>query len=488
MQELFQKLNYLDKDELKLVKKCFNFANFAHLRQKRFSGEPYINHSLRVVKSLADLKMDSSTVCAALLHDVPEDTSKTLEDIRREFGREIANLVDGVTKLGKVRIKKAWFIFGPVKKEEFSEFERQIETLRKMFLAMSKDVRIILIKLYDRFDNMQTLNYVPKEKQKRIAEETLKIFAPLAYRLGIGELKGQLEDLAFPYVYPEEYQDLKKEAIPAYQARDKHLEKVKRNVAKHLAKEDIKFDIHGRSKHLYSLYKKLQKPKYSGDLGRIYDLVALRIIVDTIEQCYRVLGILHKLYTPIPGEVDDYIALPKPNGYQSLHTTLFCENGKIVEFQIRTLKMHEHAEKGVAAHWQYSEDKKSVKVPKNKLVWLKELNKFQKNLKDPRLLSEELQLDFFTDHIFVFTPSGDVKDLPLGATAVDFAYAVHTEIGHRCVGAKANGKIIPLDKPLESGQVIEILTSKNSRPKQDWLSFVKSSQARSSIRHFFKNT
>lgn len=481
-EELVKNLKYLKDAELEKIKKAYFFAREAHQEQKRYTGEPYLEHSLNAASTLASWKLDAEAICAAILHDVPEDTKFSIKQIRKEFGKNVAELVDGVTKLGHIRIKKSWFPFRPSKKETLADFERQVETLRKMILAMSKDIRVILIKFADRLHNMQTLQAVEKESQERIAKETLEIYAPLAHRLGMMELKGILEDLAFPYVYPKEYKWLSQLTIPEYKKREKYLKKVKKILEKKLKTSNIPLlEIHSRAKHFYSLYKKLLK--YDKDLSKIYDLVALRIIVPTVEDCYKALGIIHADWKPLVGRIKDYISMPKPNGYQSLHTTVFCEGGEIVEFQIKTVPMHEQAENGIAAHWHYTEQKISNKLPKEKLAWIHQLAKWQKSLRDPKKLYEDLKLDFFKDRIFVFTPKGDIIDLPAGSVAIDFAYAIHTEVGNRCIGAKANGQLISLDKPLANSDIVEIITSKKkSLPKRDWLEFVKTSQARSCIR------
>ncbi|PIR02012.1 MAG: hypothetical protein CO144_00335 [Candidatus Nealsonbacteria bacterium CG_4_9_14_3_um_filter_35_11] len=461
---------------LELIKKAYDFADGAHQGQKRMSGADYINHPLATAYHLAKMKLNSTTIAAALLHDVVDDTPLSNEDIKREFGREIAFLVENISKLGKIKYRGVG---------------RQVENLRKLFLAMAKDIRVILIKLCDRADNLKSLNYLPENKQRRIAQESLEIYAPLANRLGMGELKGQLEDLAFYYVYPKECQELKESVKEKYQQRQEYLRRIKPIIEKELKKENIKpIEIQFRAKHYYSLYKKLKR--YDNDLNKIYDLVALRIIVGNIEDCYKTLGILHKLWRPLPGRIKDYIALPKPNGYQSLHTTVFCIQGEIVEFQIKTPEMHQKAEFGIAAHWYYSEQKglkaylkrKIIKPPEDKLNWIKQLTQWQEETKGilPEKYLESLKIDFFNNRIFVFTPKGDVIDLPEGATPIDFAYAIHTEIGNRCNGAKINGKLESLSSKLHNGDLIEIMIDKNKKPSSDWLKLVKTNLARSHIR------
>ncbi len=484
---LKRKITYLSSSEQKEVLRAFEFAKKAHIGQTRRTGEPFINHGLQTAIFIADLKLDSPTIVAAILHDCVEDTNCSLFEIQKNFGKTVANLVSGVTKLGRIRLVKKWFF---LKKEIESgeDFDRQTETLRKMFMAMARDIRVVIIKLADRLHNMKTLEGVEQNKRLRIAKETLEIYAPLAYRLGMGELKGQLEDLAFPYVYPEEYKNLKRQFTEAFQQRKNYLEKVKKVIQKYLEDEKITAQIHGRAKHLYSLYRKLQR--YDNDISRIYDLVALRIIVNDVADCYKTLGIIHKHFKPLVGRIKDYIAMPKPNGYQSLHTTVFCLDGKIAEFQIRTHQMHEQAENGIAAAWHYSETKGTLdyilkrikRVPQEELRWVQELAKWQKNLSKEQL-NKALEVDFFSDRIFVYTPQGEVKDLPVGSTPIDFAYAVHSEIGDATTGAKINGKMSSLSSALRNGDIVEIIKSKKSKgPKRDWLEFAKTSLARSHIR------
>lgn len=489
--DLTEKLNYLNENDKKLVRRAFIFAQKAHEGQKRNTGEPYIVHGIETAAFIANLKLDSKTICAAILHDVCEDTKCNIIVIRKEFGREIANMVDGVTKLDRVRITHKWVFL--TTKERLPEFDRQVETLRKMIMAMTQDIRVVIIKLGDRLHNMKTLQALPKDKQYRIAKETIEIYAPLAYRLGMGEVKGQLEDLAFPYVYPKEYEELKKKIANKLDEKEKYIDKLKKELTKKLYKADIRCEIHGRTKHMYSLWRKLER--YDNDLNQIYDLVALRIIVANIEDCYKVLGIIHKMWKPLIGRIKDYISIPKPNGYQSIHTTVFAIRGEIVEIQIRTKEMHDRAENGVAAHWHYSEKKgtidyllrRSSKVPREELVWVRELAKWQKALQDNKEVVSSLKSDFFSDRIFVFTPTGDVKDLPQGATPIDFAYAVHTDIGHHLGGVKINGKMEVISHPLKNGDICEIIIKKNARPKYDWLEYAKTSLARSKIKAATRN-
>lgn len=466
------------EQEIALIQKAYDFTEKAHEGQKRLSGEPYITHPLAVADRLLEMRLDTPTIAAGLLHDACEDTGLTIREVKKELGDEIAFLVEGVTKLGRIK---------------YRGLERSAESLRKMFLAIAEDIRIVLIKLVDRLHNMETLQYLPPEKQKRIALETIEIYAPLAYRLGIGEVKGQLEDLAFPFVYPEEYQWLLTTLKDHYEERRAYVERIQPRVAEALAAEKIRFfDIHARAKHYYSLYKKL--PKYDMDISRVFDLVALRIIVEDVEDCYAGLGVIHKLWRPMPGLVKDYIALPKPNGYRSLHTTVFGPEGRTVEFQIRTPEMHHEAENGIAAHWAYAEKKGSdsyikrgaARAPRKELQWIQQLREWQKEFEKPDEFLESLKIDFFKNRIFVLTPKGDVIDLPEGATPVDFAYQIHTDIGDHAMGSKINGKMASLDYALLNGEVVEILTQKNKKPSPDWLRFVKTSFARKHIASVLK--
>lgn len=467
-----------------MIEEAFEFARQAHSGQKRKSGEDYIQHSLAVAKILAEIGMGSRTISAALLHDVPEDTAVTFEEVKKKFGAEIASIVDGVTKLGKLRLRGS-------QKEYF------LENLRKMFFAMAEDIRVVIIKLADRLHNMRTLEYVAAEKQKRIAEETMEIFVPIADRLGIGAIKGELEDLAFKYLDSENYQYVKRLEEKNYKDAEKYINQAAKEIKKELEKSGIGvLEIYGRAKHLRRLYLKLQK--HDMDINRVYDLAAIRIIVSEVADCYETLGIVHKKYRPMVGRIKDYISLPKPNGYQSIHTTVFGPEGKILEIQIRTKKMHDEAEFGIAAHWIYDEKEKKKwlnyiwrkrsKVPEEELTWVKQLREWQKEIgHDDEEFLEGLKIDFFKNHIFAFTPKGDIIDLPEEATPVDFAYSIHSEIGERTTGAKADGKMVPLDYQIRNGQVVEILTAKDrKKPSRDWLKFVKTSLAKSHIRRALK--
>lgn len=488
--DLQDKINYLSEPNKKIVARAYEFAKKAHEGQTRQTGEPFVNHELETATFIAGLKLDHEAIAAALLHDVCEDTKCNQLEIKKNFGSKIAELVDGVTKLGHIRIVRKWLFI--TNEHELKDFERQVENLRKMFVAMARDIRVILIKLADRLHNMKTLDGIDTKKQYRIAKETLEIYAPLAYRLGMGEIKGQLEDLAFPYVYPKEYKDLTRLVVHPRKEKEKYLEKLKIRILKKLAKANIRAEASGRAKHWYSLWRKLQRQ--NNDLSQIYDLVALRIVVDNIEECYQVLGILHETFKPLVGRIKDYIAQPKPNGYQSLHTTVFADNGQIVEIQIRTHEMHDMAENGIAAHWHYSERKNgwdfilkpNTNVPKEDLIWVQELSRWQQAIHSNSEIVTGLDMDFFSKRIFVYTPQGDIYNLPVNATPIDFAYAIHTDIGNSIVGAKVNGKIIDFAHSLENGDIVEILTKKNSKPKQDWLKIVKTSGAKSKIRSALK--
>lgn len=482
-EELIKKIcqPYSEKD---LILKAYNFAKEAHSGQKRFSGEEYISHPLKVAQTLSNFNIDSKTIVASLLHDVIDDCGIPLEKIEEEFGKEVATLVEGVSKLGRIRYPKEPLEIQPIERRAKKPIDLQAENLRKMFFAMSQDLRIVLIKLADRLHNMETLDYVPEEKRKRMALETLEIFAPLANRLGIEEIKSKLEDLSFPYLYSKEYQWLMENVKEKYEERKNYLEKIKPTLKNILGKEGVEpLDIQSRPKSYFSLYQKLLK--YEMNFERIYDLVALRIIVPDIKTCYQTLGILHKYWRPLPGRIKDYIAFPKPNGYQSLHTTVFSEEGKITEIQIRTPEMHREAEYGICAHWAQKE-KIPLPYQEKRFEWVKHLNGWQKEVSAPKEFLEGLKVDFFKNRIFVFTPKGDAIDLPEGATPVDFAYHVHTDIGNHCIGVKVNGKMVPVSTSLKNGDVVEILIDKNKNPSRDWLKFVKTNLARSHVKKEIK--
>lgn len=460
--------------ELKLFERAYEFAQGAHHGQLRKSGDPYINHALTVADYLGNrLRMDMNTIVAGLLHDVPEDTKTTVAQVKKTFGEGVAFMVAGITKLGQIKLRN-------------QKDENYIETLRKMFLAMAADIRVVLIKLADRRHNMLTLQYLPLEKQERIARETLEVYAPIADRLGMGELKGELEDLTFPFINPKDFEWLQNLVKERYEEMKVYVERAKQIILKDFQEAGVHYlDISGRAKHLYSLYQKLLRPKYDRDLTKVYDLVALRIITKSLEDCYTCLGALHSKYRPLPGRIKDYIAFPKPNGYRSIHTTVFGPEKRILEIQIRTQEMHQEAEYGITAHWAYSEKgkpKDGYQVPRQ-LEWVNQLRDWQKELgTNPDEFMESLKIDFFKNRIFVFTPKGEVKDLPEGATPLDFAFTVHSDLGLKAQGVKINGKMVKLSQELENGDVVEILVGKEPKVSRDWLKLVKTSNARGKIR------
>ena len=462
---------YLPQAKCDDVTKAYNLAEEAHKDQRRVSGEPYILHPLAVAQILADMKIDTTTITASLLHDVVEDTSYTLEDIKKMFGKEVAFLVDGVTKLSRLNYR--------------TKEDQQLNSMRKMFLAMAKDVRVVVIKLADRLHNMRTLRYMRSDKQKRIAQETLEIFAPLAHRLGIFNIKWELEDLSFRYLEPDKYYDLVDQMKQKRHVREEIVNEAIDVLKKALDEAHIHCEINGRPKHFYSIYKKMKKD--NRDLSQVYDLFAIRVIVDDVKDCYGVLGIVHSLWKPLPYRFKDYIAMPKPNNYQSLHTTVIGTRGQPVEIQIRTWEMHRIAEYGVAAHWRYKEGNQTANKDAfdEKMGWLRNLLEWQ-DTSNPKEFVNALKLDAFSDEVFVFSPRGDVIDLPQGSIPIDFAYRIHTDVGHRCVGAKINGKIVPLDYKLKNGDIVEIITSKVGKPSLDLLNIVGSSESRSKIRSWFK--
>ncbi len=472
LEDLMIKIKYsFTEKEIKFIKKAYNFACNAHKEQKRISGEPYITHPEEVAIILFEMGMDVNTMIAGLMHDVVEDTQYTYEDVAKEFGNEVADLVNGVTKLGKIEYK--------------TKEEQQADNVRKMLLAMTKDIRVILIKLADRLHNMRTLRFMPVEKQKEKAQETLDIYAPLAHRLGISKIKWELEDLSFRYINPNEYYFLVRKIAEKRAEREEHIKEIISNLQQNLKRAGIESEIDGRPKHFYSIYKKMHNK--NKNLDQIFDLTAVRILVDTVKDCYAALGIAHTVYKPIPGRFKDYIAMPKPNMYQSLHSTVMGVGGRPFEIQIRTYEMHKTAEYGIAAHWKYKEGVENSNNIDLKLTWLREMLDWQKETTDPEEFMQGFKIDLFSDEVFVFTPKGKVISLPNRATPVDFAYKIHTDIGHRCIGAKVNGKMVPLDYELKTGEIIEVLTSTTPKgPNLDWLSMVKSNQAKSKIRAWFK--
>ena len=473
LNDILEKVNAYHADaDLDLIKKAYVYSAKVHQGQVRKSGEPYLVHPLEVAGLLADLKLDEASIVAGLLHDTIEDTLAKPEEINELFGAEVLELVEGVTKLGTFQSSQT-----------VSVEEKQAENFRKMLVAMAKDIRVILVKLADRTHNMRTLEHMKPDAQLRIAQETLDIYAPLANRLGIQWIKIELEDLAFRYLKPAEYHDVEQQLEQTQKDREKYIADVVELLRTKLKEAGLEADVQGRPKHVYSIWKKMRKNGLAS-VSQLHDIVAFRLILKTVPACYEALGLIHSLWKPVPGRFKDYIAIPKPNMYQSLHTTVIGPNGERIEIQMRTEEMHRIAEEGIAAHWAYKEGKNTA--DEQKFTWLRQLMEWQQDLKDPREFLETVKVDLFQDEVFVFTPKGDVKSLPQGSTPVDFAYAVHSEIGAHCVGAKVNGKMVPLRYKLKNGDSIEILTSPNARPNKDWLSFVKTSRAQTKIRSFIK--
>lgn len=471
-QEIVAAMREKSPKDVELIQKCYEFAEHAHHGQKRYSGDPYFVHVAAVGYGLAEMGMDATTVAAGLLHDVVEDANVSAEDIEQNFGKEIRFLVDGVTKLGKLR---------------YHGVERHVESLRKLFVSTAKDLRVIIIKLVDRLHNVSTLKYVPKEKQHRIALETLEIYAPIANRLSIGKVKGQLEDFAFPFAYPVQYEQVHRLLKERSKDNEKRLEKIYRDIQVECAKAGI-LNVHGefRIKRMYSLYKKLAK--HGMDMNKIYDLSAIRVIVPTVADCYRGLGIVHSNWRPLPGRIKDYIAFPKPNGYQSLHTTVFTGDGGIIEIQFRTEEMNRDAAFGVAAHFAYKEGaaRDTSKKLTGKFDWVEQISQLHHSHTGTGEYLENLKVDFFGDRVFVFTPKGDVVDLPLDSSPIDFAYAIHTDIGEHTSGATVNGKFVALDTRLKNGDIVEIVTKKNAKPSSKWLEYARTTFAKRSIKSFLQ--
>lgn len=471
--QFLDKFSKLDRPEadLEKVKKALDFACRLHGGQKRVSKEPYITHPLTVAEILIDLNCDTDTICAGLLHDTLEDTEIDVIQLENEFGPQISQLVEGVTKLGKLSF--------------ISPHEHQAENFRKMLVAIATDLRVVLVKIADRLHNMKTLGHLDSERQRRIAQETLDIFAPLANRFGLNKAKNELEDLSFCYLEPEKYKEVERLVIGDREYSQKKIKELIEKIETELKKSNIKAEIYGRPKHLYSIYRKMQR------LGskELYDLLGIRIVVERERQCYEVMGIIHDLFRPIPGKFKDYIAIPKPNMYQSLHTAVVGPHGRPIEIQIRTQEMHQIAEYGIAAHWKYKESGSSTKaddIYDEKIAWIRQLIEWQSDLKDPEEYVDAVKLDFLSDEIYILTPKGDVMDLPRDSTPVDFAYRIHTDIGNKCTGAKVNGRIVPLSTTLKSGDIVEVITSKNAHPSLDWLNFVVTSSTKNKIRQWFK--
>ena len=469
--ELLRIADHLDRKDQEIVRRAYERALAAHAGQRRLSGEEYVNHPMEVAAILADLELDAETLAAALLHDTVEDTPLTSEAVEEEFGPEVARLVDGVTKLGRISLR--------------SDQQQQAENIRKMMVAMAEDLRVVLIKLADRLHNMRTLDPLPEVKRRKISRETLDIYAPLAHRLGIGQIKWELEDLAFRNLEPDAYEDVAKRIARKRHEREQLVTDLSDILARELEKVGITADITGRPKHIFSVWQKMTRDQK--DFTEIYDLSAIRVLVDSVRDCYGVLGVVHSLWKPVPGRFKDYVAMPKSNGYQSLHTTVIAHTGEPIEIQIRTQEMHRVAEFGVAAHWTYKEGGKAASFDQ-KLSWLRSLLEWQTEVGDAESFVDTVKIDLFQDEVYVFTPKGDVLNLPAGSTPVDFAYRIHTEVGHRCVGAKVNGRMVPLDYELNNGEIVEIVTTKAPHgPSRDWLGFVKSASAKERIRKWFKS-
>jgi GTP diphosphokinase / guanosine-3',5'-bis(diphosphate) 3'-diphosphatase len=460
------------KDDLAPLEKAYQFAREHHSRQKRDSGEPYMNHPLLVSHTLADMKMDLVCIETGLLHDVVEDTGASIEEIRKNFGEEVARCVDGVTKLGKL--------------DFFSAEDRQAESFRKMMLAMVEDIRVIIVKLADRLHNMRTLDFLSPERQQRIAKETLEIYAPIAHRLGMGKIRGELEDLAFRYIDREACEDVVRSIETKRHGSEELLQEIRRTVEAELRREGIPAKVEARMKRAYSVYQKMRRQKIGVD--QVYDLLALRIITDSVKNCYAALGVIHNEWRPVPGRIKDFIAIPRPNLYQSLHTSVIGPQGQPFEVQIRTEEMHRIAEEGIAAHWKYKEGRKGPAVDDQRIAWLRHLVEWQQDMQDPGEFMSTLKVDLYPEEVYTFTPRGRVIVLPRDATPIDFAYAIHSDVGNTCVGAKVNGRIVTLRYTLRNGDIVEIMTQPNHLPSKDWLSIVKTSRARNKIKHVINAT
>ena len=471
--ELDQKVRVLrPKDDFTQLEKAYRVASEAHKDQKRVSGEPYMVHPLNVTLILADMQMDLVCLETGLLHDTVEDTRVSLDQIRKDFGEEVARCVDGVTKLSKLHL--------------YSREERQAESVRKMLLAMVNDIRVIIVKLADRLHNMRTLQFLPRDRQQRIAQETLEIYAPIAHRLGMGKIRGELEDLSFQYLEPDASAELVREIESQRQQNEEFLNKMRHEVEVNLSREGIPARVEGRMKRAYSIFQKMKRQKIG--LDQVYDLLALRIVTDSVKNCYAALGVIHNEWHPIPGRIKDFIAIPRPNLYQSLHTSVMGPGGRACEVQIRTEEMHRLAEEGIAAHWKYKEGRKGPGVDDQRVIWLRQLVEWQKELHDPGEFMSTLKVDLYPEEVYAFTPMGKVIVLPRDATPIDFAYAIHSDVGNTCVGAKVNGRIVPLKYSLKNGDVVEILTQSGHLPSKDWLAIVKTSKARNKIKHVINTT
>ncbi|WP_437932151.1 bifunctional (p)ppGpp synthetase/guanosine-3',5'-bis(diphosphate) 3'-pyrophosphohydrolase [Sorangium sp. So ce291] len=463
---------YQPAADVDLIARAYAYSSDAHRGQTRKSGDPYFSHPASVAAIITELKLDTASVCAGLLHDVVEDTLATTTDIENSFGQEVAFLVDGVTKLSKINFA--------------SKEDRQAENFRKMLVAMARDIRVLLVKLCDRLDNMRTLEFMKPDSQDRIARETMEIYAPLANRLGIARFKSELEDLSFRYIEPEAWSDLSQKVKTTAKERDRYIHDVSKVLAAKLAEQGFAVDVTGRAKHLYSIWRKMQAQQC--DFDQVYDVIAFRVLVESVADCYATLGVIHSQWTPVPGRFKDYVALPKPNMYQSLHTTVIGPGRERIEIQIRTHEMHRVAEQGIAAHWKYKERNSGGIDPKDaaRFGWLRQLMEFQKELKDPAEFLESVKVDLFQDEVYVFTPKGDVRVFPRGSTPIDFAYAIHTKVGEHCSGARVNGAIVPLRSKLRNGDVVEVMTNPSQNPSKDWLDYVTTSRARAKIRNYLR--